>query len=101
MERGYEEVSSNQARRQRVIPWEMPIASSLVEAMFVEELSLYSQVPVEISLEMSSGLATSIIGEADNTIYLTPRAVHCRTFALYPASSCTRTLECFSYSNGL
>ena len=40
MTRGYEEVSNSQAGRRRVTPWETPIASSLVAAMFAEELRL-------------------------------------------------------------
>ena len=71
MARGYEEVSSSQVMSRRVTPLETPIASSLVTAMSVEELRLYCQVPVEISLEMSDGLATSIVREADNAIYFT------------------------------
>ena len=39
--------------------------------MSVEELRLYSQVLVEISLEMSDGPTASIIGEADNAVYFT------------------------------
>ena len=42
MARGYEEVSSSQVRCRRVIPRETPTASSIVVAMFVEELRLYS-----------------------------------------------------------
>ena len=50
-------------------PWEKPIASTLVAAMSAEELRLYNQVPTKINLEMSDGLTTSTIGEADNAIY--------------------------------
>ena len=71
MARGYEEVSNSQTGRRRETPWETPTASSQVVAMFAEELRLYSQVPTEISLEMSDGLAASTIGEANNTIYFT------------------------------
>ena len=62
MPRGYEEVSSNQARRRRGTPLETPTASSLVAVMYIEELRLYNQVPTEISLEMSNGPATLIVG---------------------------------------
>ena len=71
MARGYEEVSSNQAGRRRMTPRETPTASSLVVAIPVEELTLYSQVPIEISLEVSDCSATSIVGEAYNAIYFT------------------------------
>ena len=42
MARGYEEVSSSQAGRRRGTHWEMPIASSLVAAMSIEEQRLYN-----------------------------------------------------------
>ena len=71
MARGYEEVSSSQIRHLRGAPRETPTTSSLVAAMSTEELRLYSQVPVEISLEMSDGSTASIIGDADNAIYFT------------------------------
>ena len=65
---GYKEVSSSQARHQRVTPWETPTASSVVAAMSTEELRLYNLVPTEISLEMSDGLAISTVWEVDNAI---------------------------------
>ena len=71
MGRGYEEVSTNQVGRRRGTPREMPIASNLVVAMSTEELRLYNQIFVEISLEMSDGAATSTVGEAGNVIYFT------------------------------
>ena len=52
MPTGYKEFSSSQAGRRRVILGETPTASSLVVAMSVKELRLYSQVPYAISLEM-------------------------------------------------
>ena len=42
MARGHEEVSTSQARRRRGPPREMPTASSLVVAMYAEELRLYN-----------------------------------------------------------
>ena len=71
MAKGYEEVSISQVRRQKMTPRETSIARSLVAAMSIEELRLYNQVLVKISLEMSDGLTTSIVGEADNAIYFT------------------------------
>ena len=71
MERGHKEVSTNQARRRRGTPWKTPIASSLVAAMFVEKLRLYSQILVEISLKSSNDVATITIGEVDNIVYFT------------------------------
>ena len=58
MARGYEEVSSSQARRRRGTPREKPTANSLVTPMSAEELRLYSQVPAKISLEMLDDPAT-------------------------------------------
>ena len=71
MARGYEEVSNSQDRHQRGTPQETPTANNLVVAMFAEELRLYNQVPVEISLEMSDDPAALTIGEADNVICFT------------------------------
>ena len=42
MTRGHEEVSTSQARCKKGNPRETPIASSLVDAMYAEELRLYS-----------------------------------------------------------
>ena len=71
MARDYEDISSSKDRRWRVTPRETPTASSLIAALSVEELSLYSQVPSEINLEMSDGSTTSIEGETDNAVYFT------------------------------
>ena len=49
----------------------MPTVGNLVASMFVEELRLYSQIPVEISLKTSDGAATSTFGEANNVVYFT------------------------------
>ena len=85
MERGYEEVSSSQAGRRRVTPWEMIIASSLVAAIFAEELRLYSQIPAEINLEVSDSLATSTVREVDNAIYFTREQFIARLRFLVPS----------------
>ena len=53
------------------IPRETPTASSLVAAMSVEEPRLYSQIPIEISLETLDYAATSTVREAGNAIYFT------------------------------
>ena len=71
MVRGYEEVSSSQAWHRRGTPQETPTANSLVVAMSTEEMRLYSQVPAEISLEMSDNSTALTIGEANNAIYFT------------------------------
>ena len=71
MERGHKGVSTSQARHKRGIPWETPTTSSLVDVMSAEELRLYSQIPVKISLETLDSGATSTIREAGNVIYFT------------------------------
>ena len=50
MERGWEEVSNSRDGRHRGTPLETLTTSILVAAMSVEELRLYNQVPVEISM---------------------------------------------------
>ena len=66
MTRGHEEVLTSQAGRRRGTPRETPIASGLVAAMSTEELRLYNQIPIEISLETSDGAATSIVARVKN-----------------------------------
>ena len=50
-------------------PRETPTTSSLVAAMFAEELRLYNQFSVKISLETSDDVTTSTIREAKNALY--------------------------------
>ena len=71
MERGEEKTSTNRARRRRGAPLESPITSSLVAAMFVEELRFFCQVSTHISLELLNGVDVSTIGWADNSVYFT------------------------------
>ena len=71
MVKGHEEVSTSQAGRRKGTSQETPTASSLVAAMSAEELRLYNQIPVEISLETLDDASTSIFGEADNIVYFT------------------------------
>ena len=71
MVRGHEETSTSQARRKRGTSWETPIVSSLVVAMSVEELRLFSQVPTDIILEVEDGTTALTIGGADNVVYFT------------------------------
>ena len=49
----------------------MPIVSSLVAAMSVEQLRYFRKVPVAIRLEVSDDTATPTIRGADNAIYFT------------------------------
>ena len=71
MEKGHEVVLTSQVGRRRGTPWETPTVINLVAAMSTEELRLYSQIPVKISLETSDDAATTIVGEPDNSIYFT------------------------------
>ena len=71
MARGQEETCTSQVRHKRGTPQKSPIASSLVIAMFVEELRSFCQVPIDFSLELSDGAAVSTVGGADNVIYFT------------------------------
>ena len=61
MTRGQEDTSTNQVWRKRGPPWEMLTASSLVTGMSVEELRSFSQVLVDISLELSDDAAALTI----------------------------------------
>ena len=69
--RGHEETSTSQGGRTRGTSWETPIVSSLVAAMFVEELRLFSQVPANIRLEVADGRTALTIGGVDNAVYFT------------------------------
>ena len=71
MARGHEEVSTNQARRRRGTPREIPTASSLAVAMSIEEMRLFSQIPAEINLETLDNMVTSTFGEANKVVYFT------------------------------
>ena len=71
MARGHKEASTSQAGRKRGTPWETPMVSSLVIAIFVEDLRSFRQVLAAIILEMSNNTATLIMGAADNADYLT------------------------------
>ena len=71
MERGHKEASTSQVGRKRGTPWETTTVSSLVTAMFVEELRSFSQVHVVIRLEVSDGTAVPNIEGADNVVYFT------------------------------
>ena len=62
MARGHEEAFTSQVGRKKGTPWETPIVSSLVAAMSVEELRLFSQVPADIRLEVENSMAALTIG---------------------------------------
>ena len=68
---GHEEVSTSQVGHRRDTPRGMPTTSSLVVAMSIEELRLYIQIPIEISLETLDDATTSTFREVDNVVYFT------------------------------
>ena len=70
MARGHEEASTRLSVRGGP-PQEIPMASSLVVAMSVEDLRSFRQVPAVIGLEMSDGATTSTMGAVDNVVYFT------------------------------
>ena len=55
MVRGHEETSASQIGHKRGTPRETPTVSSLVTAMFIEELRSFSQVLAIIRLEVLDG----------------------------------------------
>ena len=71
MERGHEEGSTSQARHKRGTPWETPMVRNLVNAMSIEDLRSFRQVPTTIRLEMSDRATTSTVEAADNVVYFT------------------------------
>ena len=83
MARGEDDSSTNQVGRRGLTPWESPTASSLVAAMFVEELRFFCQVPANIDPELSDGVVVSIVGWANNSVYFTPGADCYRTSISY------------------
>ena len=52
-------------------PQEMPIISSLVADMSIDELRSFSQLPANIRLGVADDPATPTIGGTDNTVYFT------------------------------
>ena len=85
MERGHEEVLTSQVRSRRGTPQETLIVRSLVATISTEELRLYTQIPIEISLKTSDGTATTTIGEADNVIYFTREQIVAGLYLLVPS----------------
>ena len=71
MARGCEEAFTSQAGCKRGTPRETPTVSSLVTAMFVEELRSFRQVSAAIRLKVSDGTVAPTIGGADNAVYFT------------------------------
>ena len=84
MVRGYEKVSTSQARHMRGTPRETLTASSFVNAMSAKELGLFSQIPAKINREASSGAATSTFREADNVVYFTQEQYAARLHLFVP-----------------
>ena len=62
----------------------MPTVRSLVVAMFVEELRLFSRAPADIILEVVDGLAAPTIQGAENAVYFTREQFAARLCFLVP-----------------
>ena len=71
MVRGEKETFTCWVRRRKGAPRKLPTASSLVAAMFVEELRSFFQVSADISLELLGRADVSTVGWVDNSIYFT------------------------------
>ena len=71
MARGQEETSTSQAGRKKGTPRESPTTSSMVVVMSAEELRSFFQILADISLELSDGVAVSIVGGENNAAYFT------------------------------
>ena len=71
MARYHEETSTSQARFKRGTSGETLTISSLVVAMFVEELRSFNQVPTGIKHEVADDPIASTIGGAYNVVYFT------------------------------
>ena len=71
MMRGQEETSTSQVGRRKGSSQGSPTTSSLMASMSMEEPRSFCRVLDRISLELSSGLAFSIVGQADNAVYFT------------------------------
>ena len=68
---GQDKTSTSQARRKKGPSRELPIESSLVSSMSMEEFRSYCQIHDSISLELSKGSPTSTVGETDSVVYFT------------------------------
>ena len=94
MTRGHEEVSTSQVGCRRGTPRETPTTSSLVVTMYAEELRLYSQIPIEISLETSDGTTSSTFREVDNAVYFSQEQFAARL--LLPVPSLMKRFQHFT-----
>ena len=105
MARGEKDTSTSRVGCRRLAPRELSTASSLVTAMYVEELRFFCQAPADISMELSDDATVSTVGWADNSVYFTRGAVCCGTSlshmvigetvpALCPGTSCSHTSDC-------
>ena len=71
MMRGQDETSTSHVGSRKGSIRELPTMSNLVSSMSMEELRFFSQVPDNISFELSNELTFSIVGQVDNTVYFT------------------------------
>ena len=61
MARGEEDTSTSRVGRRRLAPQESPTASSLIAAIFMEELRFFSQIPADIGLELLDRATVSTV----------------------------------------
>ena len=71
MARGQEETSTTQVGRKRGPSRDTPSTSSIISSLLMEELRSYCQIPNNIDIELSDGLAESTISEGDGVVYFT------------------------------
>ena len=71
MGRGEEETSTNQASRKRGPTWGTPSTSSIIFSLSMDELRVYYEIPDDIDVMLSDGLARNIVSRDDNAVFFT------------------------------
>ena len=71
MAKGQEETSTSQAGRKRGPTRGMPSTSSIISSLSMEELRTYCEIPDDIDIMLSDGLAQNTIGGEDNAVFFT------------------------------
>ena len=71
MVRGQEETSTSQAGRKKGPTRGTPSTSSIISSLSMEELRAYCEIPDDIDVMLSDGLARNTVGEDDNAVYFT------------------------------
>ena len=71
MARGQEETSTSQVGRKRGPTRGMPSTSNIISSLSMEELRAYFEIPDDINVALSDGLAKGTIGEEYNAVFFT------------------------------